>query len=277
MLSLNLSGNWYFKAFLTLQNGTIISQSDTIIHNVSQGDLNIVGLGANVVKEEQGGEYRLNQLVDGKRVGIATLNPDRTIQTGSYYEFMGNQGSWYYDLINNLEVNHRLPSMEELFAYAAIKSDLLGFKPQAYYSNEVNLETNTIKVVNFGSGAPGTAGPGDSNVGYMLLEDFVNKISDAKSLEIPVMKSGAKLQASGYKVTDLLTKQEAKTLVTQIQDLSLLEVTYAELAGIISRQELVPYKRYLIKDYQTVHIIPNTTDINTGDVEPLMVVLNQIS
>ena len=27
----------------------------------------------------------------------------------------------------------------------------------------------------------------------------------------------------------------------------------------------------MIKDYQTVHTIPNTTDINTGDVEPLMV------
>ena len=271
MLSLNLSGNWYFKAFLTLQNGTIISQSDTIIHNVSQGDLNIVSLGENVVKEEQGVEYRLNQLVDGKRVGITTLNPDRTIQTGSYYEFHDNSGDWYFDMINNLEVGHRLPSMEELFAYIAIKQDLIDVKPKAYYSNEVDLETNSIKILNFGSEVPGTAGPGDNNVGYMLLEDFVNKISDAKSLEIPVMKSGAKLQASGYKITDLLTKQESKTLVTQIQDLSLMEVTYAELAGIISRQELVPYKRYLIKDYQTVHTIPNTTDINTGDVEPLMV------
>lgn len=271
MLQLNLSGNWYFKAFLTLQNGTIISQSDTIIHNVSQGDLNIVGLGVNVVKEEQGGEYRLNQLIDGKRVGITTFNEDRTIQTGSYYEFHDNSGDWYFDMINNLEVGHRLPSMEELFAYIAIKPDLIGVKPKAYYSNEVDLETNSIKILNFGSGVPGTAGPGDNNVGHMLLEDFVNKISDAKSLEIPVMKSGAKLQASGYKVTDLLTKQEAKTLVTQVQDLSLMEVTYAELAGIISRQELVPYKRYLIKDYQTVHTIPNTTDINTGDVEPLMV------
>ena len=271
MLRLNLSGNWYFKAFLTLQNGTIISQSDTIIHNVSQGDLNIVSLGENVVKEEQGGEYRLNQLIDGKRVGITTLNLDRTIQTGSYYEFHDNSGAWYFDMINNLEVGHRLPSMEELFAYIAIKPDLIGVKPKAYYSNEVDLETNSIKILNFDSGVPGTAGPGDNNVGYMLLEDFVNKISDAESLEIPVMKSGAKLQASGYKITDLLTKQESKTLVTQIQDLSLMEVTYAELAGIISRQELVPYKRYLIKDYQTVHSIPNTTDINTGDVEPLMV------
>ena len=215
------------------------------------------------MKEEQGGEYRLNQLVDGKRVGIATFNSDRTIQTGSYHEFMDNQGSWYYDFINNLEVNHRLPSMDELFAYIAIKPDLIGVKPKAYYSNEVDLETNSIKILNFNSGVPGTAGPGDNNVGYMLLEDFVNKISDAKSLEIPVMKSGAKLQASGYKVTDLLTKQESKTLVTQIQDLSLLEVTYAELAGIISRQELVPYKRYLIKNYQTVHTIPNTTDVTT--------------
>jgi hypothetical protein len=34
---------------------------------------------------------------------------------------------------------------------------------------------------------------------------------------------------------------------------------------------LVPGQKYLINDYQTVHIIPNTSDVNTGPVEPLLV------
>ena len=274
LLSLNLSGNWYFKAFLTLSDGTIISQSDTIIHTVNQGDLYLAGISLeDVIKKESGEEYRLNQLIDGKCVGITTFNEDRTVQTGSYYEFHENNGAWYYEHINNLEANHRLPTMAELFSYQALKESLQGIPshPLYYYSSEYNLETNSVLGISWVSGVPQSLNPGDTNAGYLLLEDFVNKLGEPKALEIPVIKRGAKLQASGFKVTDLVTKQDAKILVNQIGDLSLLEVTYAELAGIISRQELVPYKRYLIKDYQTVHSIPNTTDINTGDVEPLMV------
>ena len=274
LLSLNLSGNWYFKAFLTLSDGTIISQSDTIIHTVNQGDLYLAGISLeDVIKKESGEEYRLNQLIDGKRVGITTFNEDRTVQTGSYYEFHENSGAWYYELINNLEANHRLPTMAELFSYQALKESLQGIpnQPLYYYSSEYNRETNQILGIDWVSGAPRYLNPGDANVGYLLLEDFVNKLSEPKALEIPVIKRGAKLQASGFKVTDLVTKQDAKTLVNQIGDLSLLEVTYAELTGIIARGELVPYKRYLITDYQTVHIIPNAGVVNTGEIEPLMV------
>jgi len=49
------------------------------------------------------------------------------------------------------------------------------------------------------------------------------------------------------------------------------EVTYTELQTLITDSELIPGKKYLLIDYQTVHQITNTTDINTGPIEPLLI------
>lgn len=50
-----------------------------------------------------------------------------------------------------------------------------------------------------------------------------------------------------------------------------ISVTYSALASLIAAGSLVQGQKYLINDYRTVHQIPNTTDINTGDLEPLIV------
>ena len=51
----------------------------------------------------------------------------------------------------------------------------------------------------------------------------------------------------------------------------LTNITYDQLTAAISGSTLIPGAKYLITDYQTVHIIPNTEDINTGEVEPLLI------
>jgi hypothetical protein len=50
-----------------------------------------------------------------------------------------------------------------------------------------------------------------------------------------------------------------------------ISLTYSELSTLVSGNTLVPGQKYLINDYQTVHLIPNTNDINTGPIEPLLV------
>jgi len=54
------------------------------------------------------------------------------------------------------------------------------------------------------------------------------------------------------------------------------EVTYEELVALIDSQSLVEGAQYLVTDYQTLHIMANTTDRNDTNavipVEPLMVV-----
>ena len=47
-------------------------------------------------------------------------------------------------------------------------------------------------------------------------------------------------------------------------------INYDNLVLKINSSELVPGQKYLLEDYQTVHTIPNTTDTNTGPIEPLV-------
>ncbi len=51
----------------------------------------------------------------------------------------------------------------------------------------------------------------------------------------------------------------------------IIEITYSELSTLITNSELIPGQKYLLSDYQTVHTIPTTADLNTGLTEPLIV------
>ena len=66
---------------------------------------------------------------------------------------------------------------------------------------------------------------------------------------------------------DNITVATTNGIYTKLID----EVTYAELAALISGSDLIQGRQYLITDYQTVHTIPGTADTNTGITEPLIV------
>jgi hypothetical protein len=48
------------------------------------------------------------------------------------------------------------------------------------------------------------------------------------------------------------------------------EVTHSELLELISSSSLEEGSFYLITDFQTIHLIPTTTDIHYGEVEPIL-------
>jgi len=50
-----------------------------------------------------------------------------------------------------------------------------------------------------------------------------------------------------------------------------INITYAQLQASFSNNTLIPEQDYLLTDYQTIHTIPNTSAINTGPIEPLLV------
>lgn len=50
-----------------------------------------------------------------------------------------------------------------------------------------------------------------------------------------------------------------------------LSITYAEILELETASKLVVNRKYLITDFETVHTIVNTSDTNTGSVEPLIV------
>ena len=55
---------------------------------------------------------------------------------------------------------------------------------------------------------------------------------------------------------------------------TVVNITYNGLLNLISVSGLTIGKMYLISDYQTVHTIKNTNNINIGSLEPLLVVAN---
>lgn len=54
-------------------------------------------------------------------------------------------------------------------------------------------------------------------------------------------------------------------------------LTFTEVQTLISTNSLIPGKAYLINDFQTIHQIPYTTDINTGPVEPLVTIATSVN
>ena len=72
----------------------------------------------------------------------------------------------------------------------------------------------------------------------------------------------------------LMTRQSDTSLVysdldTILQDFK--SVTYAQLDSLKTNSLLVPFKYYLINNYKTYQLIPNTTDTSVGVLEPLYV------
>ena len=82
---------------------------------------------------------------------------------------------------------------------------------------------------------------------------------------------------SGYSLTTHnhslanLTERSYNSLTDKPNFALLEDVTYAELTAKIAASTLKVGQKYIITDHQTVHIIPNTTSLNEGQIEPLIV------
>ena len=99
---------------------------------------------------------------------------------------------------------------------------------------------------------------------YAATEDFFNDFNEPAAIQLgidPVAGSTTKYLSEAGTMEELPVPEPTGAI----------EVTYAELTALIAANELVAGQKYVISDYQTVHTIPNTTDTNTGDVEPLLV------
>lgn len=56
--------------------------------------------------------------------------------------------------------------------------------------------------------------------------------------------------------------------------LVIIDKTHSELLTLAQAGQLVVGQRYRVTNFQTIHTIPETTDVNTGPVEPLIVTAN---
>lgn len=69
-----------------------------------------------------------------------------------------------------------------------------------------------------------------------------------------------------------LTLNQLNFLNSLSNSTGIINVTFQELSDLIDNSELNTSFRYRITDFQTIHIIPNTTSVYNGTIEPLIVV-----
>lgn len=202
--SLGTSGTWYFVAYMTNQNGDIISISNTITTIVNQSDIDITEIvrSENILKLETGSAFVLNQIVGWERVGISHVDVNGVFQHGNFYRFSEQSGQDYDEYVRTT----KLPTYSELEEYAAIKDTLVGWQNLHHLivvSSEKDEATGKIKAWSFSSGAPTTVSKSGQPYSYLVLTPFENNISNPDPLTIPVFKSNLMIQPSGYKITDI--------------------------------------------------------------------------
>lgn len=229
--SLGTSGTWYFVAYMTNQNGDIISISNTITTTVNQSDIYITEVvrTENILKLETGSAFVLNQIVGGNRVGISHVDVNGMFQNGNFYGFYEKSGQDYDEY--NREV--KLPTYSELEEYAAIRDTLVGWQNlhhKMIVSSEKDEATGRIKAWNFSNGAPYTITKDNQEYSYLVLTPFENNISNPDPLVIPVFKSNSAIQPSGYKITDMAKSSDLLNYVkinSLFNPIELMSITVA--------------------------------------------------
>jgi len=93
--------------------------------------------------------------------------------------------------------------------------------------------------------------------------DIINNIPEGTSIDII-----DDLTTGG--IDKALSAEQGKNL-NELKLSKAIPVSYQDLVILIQNDNLVFGQSYIITDYQTVHIISNTEDINTGEIEPLLV------
>jgi len=99
-----------------------------------------------------------------------------------------------------------------------------------------------------------------------MADRQIYQLTDASTPELtdvmPIQKVDGSAEAKSTSIS---------TLSTVVLGELLTRISYADLVLLISNTGLIPGRKYLMLDYQTIHIIPNTSAINVGATEPIII------
>ena len=224
IFGLGVSGKWYFKAFLALQNNNIISTSNTFEYNVNQGDIEIENLivGDNVSVVESGTPYVSNQFVDGLgTIGFFSIVDNNSLQIGDTYFVNDNPVDMSLDQYINGHNSFRVATMQEIQNYSQLcdfGSIYTGSNHKSYVvsseKDEYGYRAWSVYQINgeYGLGHPTTINGVDPTYAILLLTPFENRLVAPGSLDIVALKGGNKIQGTGYKITDIVKQSEFKAV-----------------------------------------------------------------
>ena len=112
----------------------------------------------------------------------------------------------------------------------------------------------------------------------MVATNNLPKIINFPSKNVPVAADSFLIQDStdSNNPTQLTFANLAAALAVPVIE----DITHADLTTAIANSTLAPQTKYRITDFQTIHMIAGSTDINTAPVEPLIVTalkVNEVS
>lgn len=225
IFGLGVSGKWYFKAFLALQNNNIISTSNTFEYNVNQGDIEIENLivGDNVSVVETGTPYVSNQVVNGLgTIGFFSIVDNNSLQIGDTYVIHDNPVEMNLDQYINGNNSFRVATMQEIENYSQLCNFGAIYTGSNHKTHVVSSEKNEYGYKawdigqnqngEYGLNHPTTINGVDPIYAMLLLTPFENRLAAPGSLDIVALKGGNKIQGTGYKTTDFVKKSELDML-----------------------------------------------------------------
>jgi len=211
--------------------------------------------------------YKENLEFTVSHIGAGTSNPDNL--------------SFPFEGLKSVNVTNVENGSTTLFTSATdlnrteISSGSLRLRIKEPFSNGHNLQVRFLDASNVVVGS-GTLTINKSSINEyqfvaFAMDGIVWSADTFRKIALVFVRTSNQVSRQGYYIDNFILQGG----ISQAPSTGLIEtaisITYGDLYNLYNNSSLVPGQHYLITDFQTIHLIPNTTDINTGPIEPLLV------
>lgn len=271
-----ISNVWYFRFFQPNAANTVIVSEDPG-NSITEGSdggayLNIgdLGEGAPVVSSIS------STLPAGKTIAIhdnglgGTTTIRETITT---------------TVVSGQDVTYTNENAATTTFKQAIQYDTGDVRNSSVGDSALNIQSNAVTEAKIAANAVTVNKIADASVSNAKLANMAahtvkvrNNASAGPPVDLALNESELLGRSSGASISGISLDSNFQILGGQLQFRGhITSILYSALATAVSSSQLVPGRRYLITDYQTVHTVPGTSDTNTASVEPIIVTATSVN
>jgi hypothetical protein len=211
--------------------------------------------------------YKENLEFTVSHIGAGTSNPDNL--------------SFPFEGLKSVNVTNVENGSTTLFTSATdlnrteISSGSLRLRIKEPFSNGHNLQVRFLDASNIVVGS-GTLTINKSSINEyqfvaFAMDGIVWSADTFRKIALVFVRTSNQVSRQGYYIDNFILQGGISQAPSTGLIKTAISITYGDLYNLYNNLSLVPGQFYLITDFQTIHLIPNTTDINTGPIEPLLV------
>jgi hypothetical protein len=216
--------------------------------------------------------YKENLEFTVSHIGAGTSNPDNLL-----FPFEG---------LKSVNVTNVENGSTTLFTSATdlnrteISSGSLRLRIKEPFSNGHNLQVRFLDASNIVVGS-GTLTINKSSINEyqfvaFAMDGIVWSADTFRKIALVFVRTSNQVSRQGYYIDNFILQGGISQAPSTGLIKTAISITYGDLYNLYNNSSLVPGQYYLITDFQTIHLIPNTTDIHTGGIEPLLVLATDV-